>query len=389
MVYRARRTSVGLMIAVCSCWIAIPALAESLSSALGGSILPEWEFEEARQYDFWIGEWRANWRSRPEGEILHQDEGTWARHWLFTVLDGKALIEIVRGEEPNASGAYTQGFSIRYWDSSKERWVMAQNWPPPNSGYAFLDQLQGFKHHGRVEVFSGVTDAEGNPQVRRYTFSDIAPDRLRWDSATTDDSGSTWTAGTIAEFHRTAAVATLPEVGASLPDSPDGTHCQDPGFKRFDFLEGRWEGKAETVREGVVPATLVATRFQNGCSVLSLLQYPRQGAPFKLLQATTYGSRNQMWFALQLDNRSDSPHRYRLGGEDDAGRIVLNANPELTIADDFKPPAWMGDVVPENPAGRTVWTEMSEDRIVFEHQALAPSGDWVTKATFELAKRPD
>ena len=170
------------------------------------------------------------------------------------MLDDKALIEIVRGEEPNASSAYRQGSSIRYWDPSKQRCVMAQNWPAPNTSYAFLDQLQGLDRHGRVQVFSGVTDTEGNPRVRRHTFSDIAPDRLRWD---------------------------------------------------------------------------------------------------------------------------------------DAGRIVLNANPELTIASDFSPPAWLGNVVPEDPQQPTVWTETSEDRIVFEHQARGPGGDWMPEAIFELAKQSD
>lgn len=53
-----------LLIFLCLVCRATSAAAESLSTALGGVIRPEWQFDEARQYDFWIGEWRANWRQR-------------------------------------------------------------------------------------------------------------------------------------------------------------------------------------------------------------------------------------------------------------------------------------------------------------------------------------
>ena len=52
--------SIRLLVGICLTSSSMTVSAESLSSALGGAILPDWQFEETRQYDFWIGEWRAN-----------------------------------------------------------------------------------------------------------------------------------------------------------------------------------------------------------------------------------------------------------------------------------------------------------------------------------------
>ena len=366
--------------------LSAPVRAESLATALGGEILPDWQFEEARQYDFWLGEWRGNWRGRQEGEFYNEDSGEWTRAWLFTVLDGKAMVEIARGEGPYKGQPITQGFSIRYYDSKKERWVMAQNWGGPNSSSGFLDQLQGFYRHGQIQLYSGVLDSDGNRSVQRYTFSDFTPKSVRWTNDTTTDSGTTWTAGTILELHRTAETASLPAVGAPLPDSPDGTHCDLAEFKQFDFLQGSWEGKAQLDGGKPVPARLVATGFNNGCSVLSLLRYPFGDTTYKLLQATTYGSKSEMWWVYQLDNRLETAHQYRLGTMDDEGRLVLNANPDLTIADDFSPPAWADGIVPEIPTERTVWTFMTPERVKFELQTRVSGGDWHTASSFDLEK---
>lgn len=82
-----------------------------------------------------------NWRSRPEGEFYHELDGSWMRHRVFPILDGKALVELAWDRDaPMEPGQ--RGFSIRYFDDSADRWVMSQNWPGPgNPGSAFVDQL--------------------------------------------------------------------------------------------------------------------------------------------------------------------------------------------------------------------------------------------------------
>ncbi|CAN0436537.1 unnamed protein product, partial [Ectocarpus sp. 13 AM-2016] len=54
---------------------------------------PAMETEDARAYDFWRGEWTTNWRPRdPEG-LDFVREGTQLRQHVYTMLDGKALVE--------------------------------------------------------------------------------------------------------------------------------------------------------------------------------------------------------------------------------------------------------------------------------------------------------
>ena len=51
-----------------------------------------WEFEEARQFDFWIGEWDVNLRIR--GEDFSWADQVAARASIYRILDGKAILEL-------------------------------------------------------------------------------------------------------------------------------------------------------------------------------------------------------------------------------------------------------------------------------------------------------
>ncbi|MEO1137700.1 MAG: hypothetical protein AAFW68_14040, partial [Pseudomonadota bacterium] len=164
--------------------------ARSWAEALGADIAAPYDAPQHRAFDFWIGEWEANWRGRPQGEFYHQKEGSWTRQRVFPVLNGKALIELAWARD-NPNEASQRGFSIRYFDPARARWVMAQNWPSAGGqGSAFTDQLIGEEHLGRLTMYSITqrpgADGELVTQHRRYNFTDVRPGTsFRWDGSNT------------------------------------------------------------------------------------------------------------------------------------------------------------------------------------------------------------
>ena len=70
----------------------------TLGDAFGQEVRELWR-GEARGFDFWIGEWNVLWRQRQPGEFFHGAGGGLVRHWVFPVLDGKALIELAVDHE--------------------------------------------------------------------------------------------------------------------------------------------------------------------------------------------------------------------------------------------------------------------------------------------------
>ena len=263
---------------------------------------------------------------------------------------------------------------------------MAQNWPGPNQGVGFLDQLQGAEHHGRIEVYSTFKRSSDDLLVtRRYAFSDIGNGRFRWDDLYTGDGGLNWRRGQVVDFTRTVEVARWPEVGQPMPGFDDGTHCTMEPFRRFHFLEGRWTG---TVEGGGSKrsARLTATRIEDGCAVMSVLAYERDGEPYKLFEARSYGPTSKAHVAYRLDNRKDTPHSYQVGDFDDAGNLTLATNPALVIRDalaviESDPPR------PERPLERTVWNRLEEGAIAFEMQRRESADDaWETTESFTLTR---
>jgi hypothetical protein len=351
-------------------------------------ITAEWQDPVFRQYDFWIGLGHANWRSKKPDEFFHEDTGTLATHWVYPTLNGKALLEFAMSDEPiDDSGARVQGFSIRYFDERKRRWVMAQEWPDPNATSGVVDQLQGYYRFGRIQVFS--TYSRGEPEVertRRYTFSDIRPDGFIWHGVSTGDRGKTWSAGTIVEFSKVEAKAEWPQAGTHLPNYDDGKQCDEDRYRAFDDLAGEWRGEVQ-MNEERREVTLTGYLMLGGCAVISYLEFENNDGPYTLLEVRSPGPANSDWWVYRLDAERGTSHTYQIGSFDDGG-ITLHDNNQYVIQSELE--NLSPRKIPRADAvalRKTVWTSLGPHKLSFEWWTRpSPDSEWQKDADFSLQR---
>jgi hypothetical protein len=129
------------------------------------------EDPEARQLDFWIGEWDVIW------------EGGAGTSSITSTLDGCVILE-------NFDAMPTwdfQGMSVSAFSAKLRLWQ--QTWVDNAGNYW---HFTGGMDDGRF-IFTTQDTEEGREVSLRMVFSNISPDGLDWSWEGSDDCGSTWT----------------------------------------------------------------------------------------------------------------------------------------------------------------------------------------------------
>lgn len=236
------------------------------------------ELPKDREFDFWVGEWDVNLRVQ-QGDKQWLDQIKSVAK-IYSVNGGRAILELWNDQRVQG----IKGFSLRYYDFNRGKWVLWLNWPGRNrSG---LSSLQGEFRHGRGEFFGGKGDT-----LTRYSFSDISPYHLRWDDAFTRDGGKTWTHNWIMEFTRTQQEPDWPE-GLTGHTYDQGGRCDLPGFDVFRSFTGQWSGTVEKKEDGAWSKgqlDLKGFEVLNGCAVLNFA-------------TETYGSERTEKFSIKSFN---------------------------------------------------------------------------------------
>ena len=248
---------------------------------------------EARQFDFWIGDWDVqNWHRNPQtpGDATWYDTGM-ATNRVYAILDGCAIVEHWLGR---LSYGNVQGFSVRAYDPVEKVWVLVLYWPGPTGGT--FGTLQGIFQHGRGEFFNDYTNAEGLRVENRYSFSDITPTSLRWDAATSTDGRNTWKPGWIMEFTRRDALLDLP-----LFNGPTETDiwCRAGKARTFDPFVGEWTGT-----DGEAAVTVKAYTLLNGCAMMDFTEVEASPRPYKRFRVRSYDATREVWVQYAIDNRT-------------------------------------------------------------------------------------
>ena len=165
----------------------IAALTVAASSAQDARPAPS---EEARAFDFWIGDWKI------EQEILQKD-GTWltleASTSVAPALNGRALIEHWEGKvqffwEGMKEPEPMKGLSVRAYDPQTRKWYI--HWMDTRRPYFGTAYSGGFSD-GEGEFFRKWEIPDGK-RTGRIRFFHIRPDSVDWDLAISKGDGKTW-----------------------------------------------------------------------------------------------------------------------------------------------------------------------------------------------------
>jgi len=132
---------------------------------------------EARQFDFWVGEWIGSWKN-PNGTSA---QGT---NRVESILGGCVIHENFEG----ASAQQLVGKSYSVWSPALKKWQ--QTWVDNSGGYL---ELAGQFADGKMVLLRDGLLGNGKMGKQRMTFSNISKEKFDWDWDTSDDGGATWT----------------------------------------------------------------------------------------------------------------------------------------------------------------------------------------------------
>ena len=356
----------------------------SWDQVLNTTISPTYEGSEHRTFDFWIGDWDVNWRRQLPDEFHHQPVGSWTRNRVFPILGGKAIMEITWDRDKPETPSQ-RGMSIRYLDTEKKRWIMAQHWPSSSgAGWAMLDQLIGGEHHGRVSVFStqrrSAPDGTSRLEHRRYNFSDIRPGvSFRWDGSNTTDFGKTWNTWAISEMHRMSDVPPFEAAGTALPDVVNELLCPDEPHGAFDFMQGAWAGEM-VVGDSRQSVTLTAGKALDGCSVVATLE----SGGTSTLMTFAYSDFFKHWFIFQLDDKPGTRHTYFISPHAGVGSQFEEAR-NLRIEDEFTEFVTPEKLASPNALTRIVWEKIENDELTWREEIRKfLTADWQEGVSYKL-----
>jgi hypothetical protein len=141
---------------------------------------------EARQLDFWLGEWELTW------------EGGSGTNHITRLFDDCAVEENFAGEMP--WGTF-HGRSLSVYDARRGVW--RQTWVDNQGSYLAFEG--GLGEDGIVRLLGepGVAP-DGRAVVQRMSWTEVTEDSLVWRWERSFDEGETWEATWVIDYERSA-----------------------------------------------------------------------------------------------------------------------------------------------------------------------------------------
>lgn len=133
---------------------------------------------EAKQLDFWVGEWSATWPASPGNPA-----GT-ATNRIEKILDGCVVSENFTGDGPGA----LVGKSWSTFDARSKKW--RQTWVDNQASY--LDFVGDLSNPDEKVFVMDTIGRNGAPVKMRMVFHHISSDSFDWRWERSADGGKTW-----------------------------------------------------------------------------------------------------------------------------------------------------------------------------------------------------
>lgn len=149
-------------------WLAALVFVSTLSAQTAPPAPPS----EARQFDFWIGEW----------EVFSPDGKKAGENVIEKMADGWGLLENWTG-----AGGYT-GKSLNTWMPHKKQWQ--QFWIGVGGA---LELSGGLNGKGEMVLAGRTTGRDGRETVNRITWTPNPDGTVRQHWQTSIDAGAAWT----------------------------------------------------------------------------------------------------------------------------------------------------------------------------------------------------
>lgn len=135
---------------------------------------------EARQFDFWLGDWDLTWPADQMGG--ESDEIGRGRNSLTRLFDDCVIEENFMTED-----AGFRGHSVSVYDVNAGLW--RQTWVDSAGGYI---SLTGGMEDSVMVLATEPKATESGVVIHRMVFGDIESDSLEWAWQRTADGGGTW-----------------------------------------------------------------------------------------------------------------------------------------------------------------------------------------------------
>ncbi|KAA3597988.1 MAG: hypothetical protein DWQ06_12880 [Calditrichaeota bacterium] len=130
------------------------------------------DFTEAKQFDFWVGEWNLTWADSGKGfNKVEKILGSCVIQENFDGLESTPL----------------KGISVSTYNKNLKKWQ--QTWVD-NSG-AYLDFVGEFAD-GKMILAREFTGKEGKKIMQRMVWFNITKNTLNWNWERSLDEGKTW-----------------------------------------------------------------------------------------------------------------------------------------------------------------------------------------------------
>ncbi len=154
---------------------------KQLHEQLKRNVHPCQYLPEAKQFDFWVGEWNAVTATGQQG----------GKSKIEHILDNCVVLENWISAPPNLYS----GKSFNLYNANTKKWM--QTWVDDKGGV--IEFING-EYKDNKMTFVTLPDAQN--QITRLTFYNLNPDLVRQHFEITNDNGKTWTTTTDLYYHR-------------------------------------------------------------------------------------------------------------------------------------------------------------------------------------------